>query len=85
MKKTDYRLQEVADKISYEDKKLEKEIEKMLERVKKERDKKPQPKITRLVDRTGEDRFEESYHEQMQELARLEKENYLPDDVEHLL
>jgi hypothetical protein len=84
MDKSDYRLQKMVHKFLYEDKGLEKEIEKGLEKVKKERDKKPQPKVTRLVDRKGEDRYDESYHDQMQELARQEEENYLPDDVEHL-
>lgn len=85
MSKPDYEFQEVVSKLSYRDKKLEEKITRTLERAKKKRDKKPQPKVTRLVDRNDEDRFEESYHEQMQELARQEERGeYLPDDVEHV-
>jgi hypothetical protein len=86
MSKTDYGLQKAFGKLSYQDEKLEKVIEKALKRVKKERDKKHEPKVTRLVERKGDDKyFGESYHEEMEELARQarQEEGYLSDnDIE---
>jgi len=83
----DYEPQKMAQELLCEDKEMETYIDRALEKAKKERDKKPQPKVTRLVDRKGDDMLDESYHEQMQELARQsrqeEGEECLPDDVEH--
>jgi len=84
MSKPNYGLQKAVGKLSYQNKKLEEKITRILERTKKKRDKKPQPKITRLVDRK-DPWFTPSYHDEMQELARQEeREEYLPEDVEHV-
>ena len=64
------------ERLEYQRKELRKEIKMVLEKARKKRDKKPQPKVTRLVDRK-DPWFSTSYHDQMQELARQEEESYL--------